>query len=80
MLGELEYHGYLIHPRPMQRRDTGTWTLEIQIARDSRGERCVRPFIAGNTFPTQGEAVARCVGFGQAIIDGQVPGCSVVDL
>ncbi len=74
------YKGYLIRPMPNQRRDTGEWTRSIQIWRDRGSELNALPFIAGGTFKTSHEAVADCVQFGRAIIDGDVPGCSVAEL
>jgi hypothetical protein len=71
------YQGYLIEPTPKQLRDTGEWTLEIQIARDFGGERRVQLFIAADRFKTRGAAVAGGVQFGRAIIDGKVPDVTV---
>ncbi len=77
---EVGYGRYLIRPTPKQLRDIGEWTLEIHIAREFSGERREQLCIAANTFKTRDEAVARGIRFGQDIIDGKVPGCSVVDL
>jgi len=74
------YKGYRIEPTPKQLRDSGEWTLEVQIARDRGRELNVRMYNARNTFKTQEEAVAQGVRFGQRIIDGEVPGCTVETL
>ena len=76
----VSYRGYVIRARPDQRRDTGEWTRNIQIWRDRGSELSARPFIVGGAFRTRDEAVAGCVQFGRAIIDGEVAGCSVVEL
>ena len=57
------------------------WTLEIHIARDRAGERREQLVTArGPTFKTLEDAIAGGIGFGQDVIDGEVPGCSVVEL
>ncbi|PYO98053.1 MAG: hypothetical protein DMD60_05160 [Gemmatimonadetes bacterium] len=78
---EVPYRGYLIRPTPKQQRDSLEWTLEIHIARDRAGERREQLVNArAPTFKTFEEAIAGGVRFGQDIIDGKVPGCSVVEL
>lgn len=74
------YWGHLIRPMPKQRRDTSEWTLDIQLSRDWGNGLNALPFIARGTFKTRPEAVAHCVQFDRAIIDGTVPGCSVAEL
>jgi uncharacterized protein DUF6566 len=76
----VSYQGYVIRLMSNQRPDTGEWTRNIQIWRDRGGELRAIPFIAGGTFRTRDEAVAGCIQFGRSIIDGDVPGCSVVEL
>ena len=74
------YHGYQIRPTPHQLRDSGEWTLDIQIWKDRGNELHAGHFNAGNQFATRVEAVLQGVRFGQRIIDGEVVGCSVADL
>ncbi len=74
------YNGYEIHAVPFQLRDTGEWTLNLRIEHDHGNEIVSRNFSANNTFPTREEAVNQCFCFGRKIIDGEVEGCTVVDL
>jgi hypothetical protein len=74
------YRGYQIRATPYQQRDTNAWTLDIQIWKDHGSEVDARLFSAGNTFAPREEAVLQGVRFGQRIIDGEVPGCSVAAL
>jgi len=74
------YRGYLILPTPKQLRDTGEWTLEIQIWLDRGDKINAQLFSARNTFETRDAAVAGGVRFGQRIIDGEVPNVSVAEL
>lgn len=76
----VEYGGCWIEPMPKELRDSGEWTLDIQVGRDCGRELRVKPFTARNTFGTRDEAIAEGTRFGQCIIDGAVPGCSVADL
>ena len=55
------------------RAQTGCW-------KDHGSELDAQLFNAGNTFGTREEAVLQGVRFGQRIIDGVVPGCSVAGL
>ncbi len=73
------YQGFDIVPVSKQLRDTGEWTLEIQVWRHGH-ESKARKFSAGNSFPTRDEAVRQCFIYGKHIIDGEIPGFSVDDL
>jgi len=77
---QVPYRGYWIRSTPKQLRDTGEWTLEVHIGRDTGGERRERICTARDTFKTREDAVVRGVRFGRDVIDGKVPGCSVADL
>ncbi len=74
------YQGYQIRPTPHHLRGSDAWTLDIQIWKDRGSELNAGHFNAGNTFPSREEAVLQGVRFGQRIIDGDVPGCSVAGL
>jgi hypothetical protein len=78
--GRVGYREYWIEPTPKHLQGSGEWTLEIQIGRDDGRDQRVRPFTARNTFKTRDAAIAEGIRFGQRIIDGDVPGCSVADL
>jgi hypothetical protein len=77
---EVSYKGYRIRPTPKQVRGIGEWTLEVHIARDRGGELRDQLCNASNTLKTRDEAVGWAIRFGQDIIDGKVPGCSVATL
>lgn len=72
----IEYEGFHLQPRPLRRRDDDQFTLIVHIRRGAS----VRAFMASNSFATFDEAFDACVRFGQSIVDGRVPGCSVEDL
>lgn len=76
----IEYKGYEIRAVPYQLSDSGEWTIDIVIARDTGHEIKHRKFGAGNRYKTEDEAIQHCFDFGKQIIDGKVKGCSVVDL
>ncbi len=76
----LFYKGYEIRAVPNQLRDSGEWTVNIQIWRDELSAMNIKPFSATNSFPTREEAVQQCFWFGRKIIDGEIDGCSVLDL
>lgn len=72
------YAGYAIRPRPFHRQG-GEWTLDVEIWRDASSGLAVHQFRGLETFPSQGAAVAACLQYARDIIDGRVPGLSVVD-
>ncbi len=76
----LQYKRYEIRATPLQLPESGEWTLDIEIVRDTGDAVNLRPFSARNKFQTQEEAIARCFAFGKRIIDGKVEGLTVVDL
>jgi hypothetical protein len=72
----VQYKGHVIQARPFQLADSGRWSLDITIERDTGDEVIVRPFSASNEFENRDEAVRHCINFGRQIIDGEVPGCA----
>jgi len=76
---KIPYKGYVICPAPLQLADTSQWTIELYISRENDDEIAGRKFSAGNTFPTEQQAIQHCVDFGKQIIDGQSE-CTVEDL
>ncbi len=76
----LQYKRYEIRATPLQLPESGEWTLDIEIVRDTGDAVNLRSFSARNKFSTQEEAIARCFAFGKRIIDGKVKGCTVLDL
>lgn len=76
----LKYKGYEIRAAPYQLADSGEWTVDILIVRDTGPEITHKKFGAGNRYKTKEEAVQHCFNFGKQIIDGKVKDCSVADL
>jgi len=77
---EFKYKRFGILATPEQLPDTLEWKLEVRITRDIGHALLVKPFRAPYTFKTREEAAYRGIAYGQDIIDGKVPGCSVVEL
>lgn len=76
----IEYKGYEIRAVPYQLADSGEWTVDILIVRDTGTEVKHRKFSASNTYETKDNAVRHCFNLGKQIIDGKVKDCSVEDL
>lgn len=76
----VSYKGYLIQAAPYQLADSGEFTINIDILRDSGGTINIRNFSTANTFKTEGEAIQQCFEFGRLIIDGKVKNCTITDL
>ena len=74
------YKGYQIHATPMQRTDTGEWTMQITIAKHHEDEVRERIYYASNCYNTREEAEMCCINFGRQIIDGNAANCSVEGL
>jgi hypothetical protein len=53
------------------------WTLAIVISWERDEGVTSRPFTAENTYPTEVDADLHGIAYGQRIIDGKIPGCSV---
>jgi hypothetical protein len=70
------YHGWTITPRTFQIRGSGQWTLDLVIIHRTKG----RAFSGRKTFGTEQAAIRACHEFGQRIIDGLEPYCSVEDM
>ena len=62
------YKGHELYAHPHQVDSTLEWTTQVHIL---KGELC-SPYWASNTWPTELEAVARSLRFGQLIIDGDI--------
>jgi hypothetical protein len=74
------YKGYTIRPALRQLVDTGQWELNVFISwstDDEEEEEESRHFYSTGRYATEAEALARCIAYGQQIIDGQIPGSSV---
>jgi hypothetical protein len=72
------YKGYTIRSTPLHDPDSLQWTLSITIESERRdGKVTAREFSDGNKFREQAEADLHGIAFGQLIIDGRVPWCSV---
>jgi hypothetical protein len=76
LVNGVSYNGFDLYPRSFHTRDTGKWTIEVQIMR----RNAVKPFSASNTFGTREEALQHAIRFGRQIIDGEIPNCTVDDL
>ena len=79
-MASLQYKGYEIRAVPYQLADSGEWTLDILIVRDTGTEIKHRKFGAGNRYKTKDEAIQHCFDLGRQIIDGKVEDYSVADL
>ncbi len=75
-----QYKEFEIRPTPYQLLESKEWTIKILIVKHTGDAVVMRDFSASNSFPTKEEAVAACFDFGSRIIDGEVEGCSVLDL
>lgn len=62
--------------------DTGKWTLEVTIMRESDPNKTAmsRTFQTDEQFSSEDDAVAASVEYAKKIIDGQVDGATVEDL
>ena len=76
--GMIQYKTYLIQAKS-EKLESEKWSVEIEIMRLGHTP-AGRTFSTVNTFPTREEAVAYCFAFGQEIIDGKVPDCSIEGL
>jgi hypothetical protein len=77
---EAYYKGYIIGASPYQLADSGEFTINISIRRDTGSAVKKRRFHAANTFKTKKEAIDQCIDFGRRIIDGEYANCTVSDL
>jgi hypothetical protein len=73
----VNYKGYTIRPAPRQLIDTGQWELNVFISWSTAEDEESRHFYMKAPPATEEEATARCIAYGQQIIDGKVPGSSV---
>ncbi len=76
----VSYMGYLIEPASHRLTDSGEWTIEITICRDTGRQIKMRGFSAAGTFKMKDEAIQNCIDFGRQIIDRRFPDCTVSDL
>jgi hypothetical protein len=70
------YKGFTITARTFQIRGSGRWTLDLLIGH----REFLRAFSGAHTYGSEAAAVAGCLAFGQRVIDGGRPGCSLGDL
>jgi len=75
-----EYKGYIIECLPNRVADSGDWTHDILIPRDTGGKVRQRQFGRSNRYRTKGEAIQQGFSFGAQFIDGKMEECSVADL
>ena len=72
------YKTYIIRSAPLQLVHSMQWMVSIVIDWERDGRVTGRPFAAAEkTYRTEAEADRRGIIYGQRIIDGKVPGCSV---
>jgi hypothetical protein len=73
------YKGYTIRPALRQLVDTGQWELNVFISwsTEDEEEEESRHFYSTGRYATEAEALAKCIAFGQQIIDGEIPGKSI---
>ncbi len=64
------YKGCVIEARPEHLR-SGQWSTALEIDRDTRGAVTVKPYRAGNLWPTEKEAIMASIELGRRIIDGE---------
>jgi predicted nucleic acid-binding protein len=76
----VSYKGYHIKPASRQLPNSLRWTTSLTIWINKGYEIVERQFFAANTFEREEEAIRACVEFGQQIIDGRIPNCTVTDL
>ena len=76
------YKDYDIAVKSQWLADTGKWTLEVTIMRESDPNKTAmsRTFETDDQYNTEEEAVAASLEHAKKIIDGQVPGATVEDL
>jgi hypothetical protein len=79
-MAAIQYKGYEIRAVPNRLADSGDWSLDILIVRDTGTEIKHRKFSGSNRYKTKDEALQHCFNFGKQIIDGTVEGCTVTDL
>src|SRR3954466_1020912 len=75
-LNPVLYNGFTITARTFQIHGSGRWSLDLLIGRHTD----LWAFSGPTTYPTEESAITGCHRFGQSIIDGRVPNCSVDDL
>jgi len=71
------YKGYTIQPALRYLVDTGQWELNVFISWSTENEEESRHFCTTGQYPSEGEATAHCIAYGQQIIDGKISGSSV---
>jgi hypothetical protein len=76
------YKGFEITVRSQWDQDTGKWTVEVIIMRETDGMATAmsKQFKSPDTHNGEDEAVAASHQYGKDVIDGNVAGASVSDL
>jgi hypothetical protein len=76
------YKGFDMTVRSQWEQDTGKWTVEVILMRESDGMATAmsKQFKSPDTHNGEDEAVAASLQYGKDIIDGKVDGANVDDL
>jgi hypothetical protein len=76
------YKGFDITVRSQWEQDTGKWTVEVIIMRESDGTATAmsKQFKHADSHNGEDDAIAASVQYGKDIIDEKVPGADVSDL
>ncbi|MBX3332254.1 MAG: hypothetical protein KF722_17785 [Nitrospira sp.] len=77
MTKAVTYKEYTIQPAPRQLVDSGQWELNVFISWATEDDEDSRHFVKTGRYATSEEATTQCIAYGQQIVNGQVPGCSV---
>jgi hypothetical protein len=64
-MATIDYKGYKIRAVPNQLADSGDWSLDILIVRDTGSEIKHRKFGSSNRYKTKDEALQHCFNFGK---------------
>lgn len=71
---EVTYKGYTIQAVPDELLDLGQWGVNLFMSwPTARGEKR-RHFSTSDQYTTQQEAAARCITYGEQLIDGKIQG------
>ena len=76
------YKGFDITVRSQWMQDTGKWTVEVVIMRESDGTATAlsKQFKNEDSFNGEDEAVTASIQYGKDIVDEKVPGADVSDI
>jgi len=76
------YKGFEITVRSQWSQDSGKWSVEVIIMRESDGMATAmsKQFKSKDSFNGEDEAIAASLQYGRDIVDDKVPGADVNDL